>query len=499
MNGTISGDIYVIGSYGRSLNVKCEGRILTKDFEIWHSSPEIDRSKMEHCMAGMVVCEDIHFPVIPGLTGSCVKIKSNLRGKSKGVTLSFDKGYVSGISIQTDSTCVSDITIKKEIPNKWTNRYAIASGRSNIIIRNCVIYGSVEVASRSEKELSSNVTFENNTVVADFSAIKWLKNRFDIEKDAIVFKSVDNVLIKGNSFTFINVNRGFKLTANFYKENGQTVYFHYPGNIRIYNNTINAYTTGGEKSKQLIDCYIGAQNVDVANNQMNISDFTVLFENKTHAKTHSEMSSNSFRGNKIKCNCRISFIHTTEKDSFTFSDNDVIVSDPERPFTDGGSDYFNSNALFNCHYFSVLKILNNNVRYVGDKADLFFLVTSSGGRVASVTVNDNVLQSLSATIVSGVDEFTYSNNTVNDVRYQYEVGVANNNTINIKKKDFDRKKWPKYFINLQPGVNSGVLNVDLPKNIDEDYDVILNPSRVEQIDGNLNLEKRPNSLHVKRK
>lgn len=177
----------------------------------------------------------------------------------------------------------------------------------------------------------------------------------------------------------------------------------------------------------------------------------------------------------------------------------MVVSDPDRPFTDGGSDYFNSNALFNCHYFSDLKIVNNNVRYAGNKADLFFLVTSSGGRVANVAVNNNMLQSLSATIVTGVDEFTYSNNTVSDVRYQYEVGVANNNTINIKKKDFDRKKWSKYFINLQPGDNSGVLNIDLPKNIDEDYDVILNPTRVERVEGNMKLEKRPNSLHVKRR
>ena len=98
----------------------------------------------------------------------------------------------------------------------------------------------------------------------------------------------------------------------------------------------------------------------------------------------------------------------------------------------------------------------------------------------------------------GIDEFIYSNNTVSDVRYQYEVGVANNNTINISKKDFDRKKWPKYFINLQLGEASGVLNVDLPKNIDEDYDVILNPSRVERVVGNRKLEKRPNSLYVKR-
>jgi len=50
----------------------------------------------------------------------------------------------------------------------------------------------------------------------------------------------------------------------------------------------------------------------------------------------------------------------------------------------------------------------------------------------------------------GIDEFTYSNNTVNDVRYQYEVGVANNNTINISKKILTERNGPSTSSTFSP-------------------------------------------------
>ena len=498
-NGCFDGEINVKGKYERALNVICQGDILTKDFKVYHVSPEVDRSKIESCINGCIIYEDIVFPKSKNNSSTCLQIRSNLRGKKRTIVLSVDSSFGTGISIEKEGVCISDLTVKKEIPNKWNYRYAITSNKSNIIIRRCNIYGALSFRSVSEDSISSNILLEDNLVISDFTSISWNEKPYDLEKDAITFKSVDDVIIQRNSFEFINVNRGFKLTSNNRKENNKTLYFHYPKDIRIVDNTIKAFTTGRNKSKQLIDCYIGARNVQFSNNRIEVYGFSVIFENKTHVPTHTDISKNYICGNNITTDCRLCFLRTTDKDCFEISDNMISVIDPKHPFTEGESDYFNGNAFCSCPNFSYLKMENNQIHYDGNKSRLYFLVVSSSNRNADVFINNNNVVSMASTVVSGVNSFVYSNNMTKVRDCQYEVEIKDVNNVVVEKREFDKNSWPKYLINLQKGEPSGTLTLKLPDNIDSEYNVIMNPSLVKRIDSNLEMESVKNVRRIKRK
>lgn len=499
-NGCFKGEINVTGKYERALHVICQGDILTKNFRVYHVSPEVDRSKIESCVNGCVICEDLLFPKSKGDLVTCLSIKSDLRGEKRSIVLRVDSSYRIALTLEKDGICVSDITIRKDIPDKWNYRYAITSSKGNLTIRQCNIFGALSFGSRSEDSISSGIVLEDNTVISDFTAINWKENPYDLEKDAITFKSVDDVIIQRNSFEFINVNRGFKLTANYRKENNKTQYFHYPKNIYIVNNTIKAYTTGQNKSKQLIDCYIGAQNVEVKDNNMDVSGFSVVFENKTQAPVHNDISSNVISGNHIKCDCRLCYIRTTDKDNFVITGNEIYVSDPTYPFTENGNDFFNGNAFCSCPGFSNMRIDNNKVHYIGDKARLYFLVVSSSNRNADLIVSGNEIDAMTSTIVSGVNRFTYIDNSTRIRDHQYELEVQDIGEIVVEKQGFDKETWPRHLIHFRKGNPSRTLLLSLPKDIESNYEVIVNPSYVGSINSNVELEESgKNTRRVKRK
>lgn len=300
-----------------SINVYFEGQY-NHIFDLYDtSSPQINKSIIETCRAGIRLKSDI-------IVCSC-KLYTSLFGDKHSVRFMNDD--IVGFYVLSDSVTVSNVTIYKPLldATSYNKRRAVYLLNVNdFTIEDCNIYG--QLFFRSEDNLNGrNIRIYNCCINADYSV---LEQNHELENDVITAYGIKNLLVDNCVINAKDVTRVFKTSASKYLIDSNGCYQSYSNpssNITISNNTITSKCRNG---KQLFDMFIGTKDVIVNNNIITAIGHTRLFENKTSQDGAVSQNPNYYTNiiisnNICETDASFAYFNLLDSSSITISNNSI--------------------------------------------------------------------------------------------------------------------------------------------------------------------------------
>jgi hypothetical protein len=185
-------------------------------------------------------------------------------------------GAATLIAVDADDVSIVNCTLTGNSANAATaaNIAVTAENHSGLRIENCKITNGRIRNRNTQLAYVYNFWLLNNDIQADFT----LNDYINVQNDIVTVRGINGVWIENNRITFTNCHRVFKLADTEAWTTSDPVTVYRTQNVSFCGNVITG-TTGS--NKQVVDMFSGVSNAVLSGNNIEVTGFSRVFENKT--------------------------------------------------------------------------------------------------------------------------------------------------------------------------------------------------------------------------
>lgn len=259
------------GAVARSAQDKMRDIVSVKDFGAVGDGVADDSAALQ---AAANTGRPINLDGASYFTTSTITITNDIIGPGE-ITGDASGGAVNLIAVDADNVTLRDVTLTGNSANAAAsaNVAVSAENQSWLTLQNCTIKNGRIRHRNTQLSYQYGLRIENCDIDCDFT----LNDYVVTQNDIITVRGINGVWIENNNITFTNCHRVAKLADTEGWVSGQVTAYR-TRNVSFSGNTITG-STGS--NKQVVDMFNGLSDAVLIGNNVTVTGFSRVFENKT--------------------------------------------------------------------------------------------------------------------------------------------------------------------------------------------------------------------------